>query len=107
MFFRLKDSHVVWSVDKTKIQLDRKVKLTQTKNLNKNIPLLSFSFPFSLAINTWWILFTKRSLLETRVVIHTFKTPNFNIHKEILQFHFKTCYAVDPLVTTAEKASSS
>ena len=96
--------HVVWSVDKIKIQLDSKVKyLPQTKNLNKNIPLLSFSFPFRLAINTWWILFTKTSLLETQVVIHTFKTTNFNIQKEILLFHFRTCYAVDPLVSRGRK----
>ena len=95
--------HVVWSVDKIKIQLDSKVKLLQTKNLNKNIPLVSFSFLFSLAINTWWILFTKTSLLETQVVIHTFKTTNFNIQKEILLFHFRTCYAVDLLVSRGRK----
>ena len=95
--------HVVWSVDKIKIQLDSKVKLPQTKNLNKNIPLLSFSFPFRLAINTWWILFTKTSLLETQAVIYTFKTKNFNIQEEILLFHFRTCYAVDPLVSRGRK----
>ena len=95
--------HVVWSVDKIKIQLDSEVKLPQTKNLNKNIPLLSFSFPFSLAINTWWILFTKTSLLETQAVIYTFKTKNFNIQEEILLFHFRTCYAVDPLVSRGWK----
>ena len=94
---------VVWSVDKIKILLDSKVKLTQTKNSHKNIILLSFSFPFSLAINTWWIVFNKTSLLETQVVIHTFKTTNFNIHKEILLFHFRTCYAVDPLVSRGRK----